>query len=149
MIPVYRTPATLPELKALVEEYGATEVFVYKASYSNIDDPVMHQRKNAYIDARQAVLTYLNDESVMHTPINEARAELHGWDGIATVADIAHVCEHEGFEYGLLHKSSFLGVDDPTVHALIADYANAHYALMEHLQIDCVRSTSEPFVPLN
>jgi hypothetical protein len=139
----------LSELCALLDDNDAGDVFVYKASYGGIDDPEMHRLKNQYIDARKDILNYLNDESVMDTPLNDARDAKHGWDGIKTVRDIALICQNEGFEYGLLHKSGFLGVDDPIVHKLINDYASKHYELLKYLAVDFLYTKRSVFTPMN
>ncbi len=140
--------STLSALCTLIEQNSVADVFFYKASFGNIKDAEMHNLKNQYIDARQAILTYLNDESVMDTPLNEVRDAEHGWDGLTTVRDIALICQNEGFEYGLLHKSGFLGVDDPVVHKLINTYASNHYALLKYLGVDHMQSTPSKFIPL-
>ena len=140
---------TLSDLCTLVSQNSVAEVFVYKASFGNIEDAEMHQLKNQYIDARKDVLAYLNDESVMDTPLNEVRDAKHGWDGIKTVRDIALICQYEGFEYGLLHKSGFLGVDDPIVHKLIRTYSAKHYELLEYLGVDYMYTTPSVFVAMN
>jgi hypothetical protein len=140
---------TLSDLCKLLDEHDADQVFVYKASYGHINNAEMHRLKNQYIDARKAIFNYLNDESVMDTPLNEARDAEHGWDGITTVRDIALVCQNEGFEYGLLHKSGFLGVDDPIVHQLIRAYSDAHCELLKFLNVDFMQTTPSVFVPMS
>lgn len=143
------TVETVSDLCALVSESSLSEIFIYKASFSKIDDPKMHLLKSQYIDARKCILEYLNDESVMDTPLNEVRDAEHGWDGVTTVRDIALTCQYEGFEYGLLDKSSFLGVDDPVVHKLIQAYASSHYALLEYLGVEFVRTNPSVFIPMS
>lgn len=140
---------TLSDLCTLVSNNSVSDVFVYKASFEGINDIEMHRIKNQYIDARKDILAYLNDESVMDTPLNDARDAEHGWDGLTTVRDIALICQYEGFEYGLLHKSGFLGVDDSVVHRLIKLYSEKHYELLKYLGVDFIYSKPSVFIPMN
>lgn len=141
--------ALASDLCTLVSQNSLADVFVYKASFGDIKDVEMHQLKNKYIDARKDILAYLNDESVMDTVLNEARDAEHGWDGLTTVRDIALICKNEGFEYGLLHKSGFLGVDDPLAHKLIKAYSDKHYGLLKYLGIEFMYTKPSVFVPMN
>jgi hypothetical protein len=135
----------LSDLSTLVSQNSLAEVFVYQASFDNINDVELHQLKNQYIDSKKNVLAYLNDGAVMDTPFNVVRDEAHGWEGLTTVRDIALTCQNEGLEYGLLHKSSFLGVDDPVVHELINAYSNSHYALLKYLGADFIYTKPSVF----
>jgi hypothetical protein len=140
---------TLSELCTLITQNSVADVFIYKASFGGINDDEMHRLKNQYIDARKDILAYLNDESVMDTVLNEVRDAEHGWDGLTTVRDIALICQNEGFEYGLLHKSGFLGVDDPVVHGLINVYTSKHYELLKYLKVDFMYTEPSVFVPMS
>jgi hypothetical protein len=139
---------SLDTLRAAMAEFELTDILTNKAIFGAINDNVMHTLKNKHIDARIALVAYLNDETVMDTPFNDARDAKHGWDGLSTVRDIALTCVVEGFEYGLLHKSSFLGVDDATVHALINDFALSYYAFYDYLEVETMRTTLTHFEPI-
>ena len=65
-----------------------------------------------------------------------------------TPQEIKEVLENEGFEYGILHKSSFLGVDDAKFHALKSEFEDAHYALNDAVGIEYTRTATKAFVPM-
>ncbi len=139
---------TLDDLKEFAKEWGLGEQINSATDFVHISDFAFQTARTAYVITKQALRDYINDKNNHDTPINEKRHAEHGWDNIATIEDVQLVLENEGFEYGILHKSSFLGVDDAKFHALKSEFEDAHYALNDAVGIEYTRTATKAFVPM-
>lgn len=140
---------TMDDLVLYVEGYSLEECITSAEDFNNIDNDAFQAAKNAYFETKQALQSHLEDESNHNTPINSKRMAEHGWEGLNTVYCVNEMLECEGFEYGILHKSSFLSVDDATFHQLKNEFVQSHYALCEAIGLsDIVRTTAKPFIPM-
>lgn len=139
---------TLADLTQYVQGWAIEERIENKDDFNHIDDATFQAAKVNYFDTKQALRDYIDNEDNHYTPINEKREAEHGWDGINTVQFVQLVLESHGFEYGILHKSSFLAVDDAKFHELKVAFINAHYALCDSVGLEYTRTIDKPFVPM-
>ncbi len=140
---------TIDDLAAYITGYNLDECITNVNDFNDIQHELFQTAKATYFNAKQALLDYLKDDDVQNTPINSKRMAKHGWDGFNTIQEVNLLLKIEGFEYGILHKSSFLSVDDEKFHSLRSDFAKAHYELLEVIGVsDIVRTTIRPFVPM-
>jgi hypothetical protein len=133
---------------ALLHLHPLSQLVTLTTDFSQLDDEKFHHLKNKFIEAKSAILSYLNNPSNLNTPINPYREAQYGFTGINTVRGIALACEDLGMDYALLHKSHFLGVDDINAHTWIKAFSFAYYALMDYVGFECRRTDKPPFVAL-
>lgn len=140
---------TIDDLALYVNGFNLDECITSVDDFNNIQHKLFQTAKTTYFNAKRTLQSYLEDSSVQNTPINSNRMAKHGWDSYHTIQAVNLLLEREGFEYGMLHKSSFLSVDDEKFHSLRSEFAKAHYELLETIGVDdIVRTTIRPFVPM-
>jgi hypothetical protein len=140
---------TLDDLALYIEGYNLEECITSVDDFNHIENALFQAAKATYFDTKKALKSHLEDEFFQDTPINDNRMAEHGWDGYFTIENVNAMLEGEGFEYGILHKSSFLSVDDALFHSLRSEFAKAHYALLETIGASHIVSTDiRPFVPM-